>query len=90
MIDHLKDRRTAEVVHKRYHDLMTQEDALKALAACGAPADADRLDAAVEAYDEFTCSLAAILQPAMATEGRAHRPPLTQTPAPVRRLGHNF
>ena len=67
MTDELRDRRTAEVVHKHYHDLMTQEDALKALAACGAPADPDRLHTAA-AYDGFTHHLAAIFDPAMVTE----------------------
>lgn len=67
MTDELRDHRTAEVVHKLYHDLLTQEDALKALAAVGVPADPDRLHAAVEAYDGFTHQLAAIFDPAMVT-----------------------
>ena len=70
MTDELRDRRTAEVVHKFYYDLLCQDDALNALAASGVPADPDRLHAAVEAYDGLTHSLTAIFDPAMVTEAR--------------------
>ncbi|MFO0847293.1 MAG: hypothetical protein U0871_01860 [Gemmataceae bacterium] len=66
--DELRDRRSAEVIHKLYFGLMTEDQAVAALNGCGvASADPERLAAALEVYDLFTHHLGAVMDPAHVT-----------------------